>query len=76
MIAGRAPELTLCRARTNLFNLSCDRPATLRRILVHGAHLQGQGLLVVRGHPPIQADSQRFLALAITNCASRKSQTI
>jgi hypothetical protein len=41
--------------------------AALRRILAHGAHLQRQRLLVVRGHPRIQPGAKhfrRFLALA------------
>jgi hypothetical protein len=49
------------------FDLNCDCPATLRRILTHGAHLQRQSLLVVRGDSRIQARAKhfrRFLALA------------
>jgi hypothetical protein len=35
--------------------LKRDRPPALRGVLAHGAHLQGQSLLVVRGHPRIQS---------------------
>jgi hypothetical protein len=55
------------RTGTNLFDLHRDRPTALCRILPHGAHLQRQSLLIVRGHPCVQPGAKhfrRFLALA------------
>jgi hypothetical protein len=53
-------EFALCRAGTNLFDLSHDVPATLRRVLPYGANLQRQRLLVVRGYSRIQTPSQKL----------------
>jgi hypothetical protein len=42
-------EFALGRAGTKLLNLNRDLPTALRGVLAHGAHLQRQSLLVVRG---------------------------
>ena len=43
-------QLALGRARSNLFDLRGDGPAALGRVFAHGADLQWQCLLVVRGN--------------------------
>ena len=54
------PELKFDHSGTNLFDLKRDRPPALRGVRAHGVHLQGQSLLVVRGHTRIQSNPKHF----------------
>jgi hypothetical protein len=49
----------LRRAGANLFDLGNDSPSALGCVFAHGADLQRQCLLVMRGNASVQSDPQR-----------------
>ena len=65
-------QLALRRAGADLFDLRDDGPAALGGVFAHGADLQRQCLLIVRGNAGVKADP-KGVAKNLPGCRLRKS---